>query len=77
MRLDAHQHFWNFDAEQYGWIDESMTALRRDFGPEDLVPHLEALALDGSIAVQARQDLDETRWRGAGYPGRLHLYAGW
>ena len=62
MRLDAHQHFWNFDDDRYGWIDESMAALRRDFGPEDLVPHLEDLALDGSIAVQARQDLDETRW---------------
>lgn len=62
MRLDAHQHFWKFDGDRYGWIDESMTVLRRDFGPEDLVPHLEDLALDGSVVVQARCDLDETRW---------------
>ena len=39
-----------------------MMALRRDFLPNDLEPELTRAGFDGSIAVQARQTLDETRW---------------
>lgn len=60
MRIDAHQHFWTYDPERYGWIGDGMEALARDFGPGDLRPHLAAAGIDASIAVQARQDLDET-----------------
>jgi len=62
MRLDAHQHFWKYNAAKYGWIDERMGALKRDFLPGDLRPILEADGFDGSICVQARQDLEETQW---------------
>jgi L-fuconolactonase len=62
MRVDAHQHFWRYNHEEYGWIDDSMRALRRDFFPEDLKPELERAGFDGSIAVQTRQNLEETRW---------------
>jgi L-fucono-1,5-lactonase len=62
MKIDAHQHFWRYDAKEYGWIDESMTALKRDFLPEDLQKEMRGAGFDGSIAVQARQSLDETRW---------------
>jgi L-fuconolactonase len=61
MQVDAHQHFWIYRPDEYGWIDESMTALRRDFLPEDLEPELERSGLGGSVAVQARQTLEETR----------------
>jgi L-fuconolactonase len=36
--------------------------LKRDFLPEDLDPLLKSIGLDGCIAVQARQTLEETRW---------------
>jgi len=36
--------------------------IRRDFLPADLAPLLAAAGLDGSIAVQARQNLDENRF---------------
>ncbi len=62
MRIDAHQHFWKYDQREYGWIDESMAALRRDFLPADLKPELERSGFQGCIAVQARQTLEETRW---------------
>ena len=62
MQIDAHQHFWKYDAQEYGWIDESMKSLRRDFMPEDLEPALKRNGFDGCIAVQARQTLEETRW---------------
>lgn len=62
MRIDSHQHFWRYNSEEYGWIDESMSSLRRDFLPEDLGPELMHAGFDGCIAVQVRQTLQETRW---------------
>ena len=62
MRIDAHQHFWQYSAVEYDWIDESMGVLRRDFLPGDLAPLLATNGLDGCVAVQARQSDEETRW---------------
>jgi L-fuconolactonase len=61
-KIDAHQHFWRYDPAQYGWIDDSMAALRKDFLPVDLKPELQRAGIDACIAVQARQSLEETRW---------------
>lgn len=61
-QLDAHQHFWKYSAAEYEWIDDTMAVLQRDFLPPDLEPLLAANGFDGSIAVQARQSLDETQW---------------
>src|SRR2546430_6760297 len=62
MHIDAHQHFWMYEQREYGWIDDAMTALRRDFLPADLKPELERSGFQGSVAVQARQTLEETQW---------------
>jgi len=62
MHIDAHQHFWRYERREYGWIDDSMAALRRHFLPADLKPELERSGFQGCVAVQARQTLEETRW---------------
>lgn len=62
MQIDAHQHFWIFNSNEYGWIDDSMSAIRRDFLPEHLQPELARNGFDGSVVVQTRQTLEETRW---------------
>ena len=62
MWIDAHQHFWRYNPDEFGWIDNSMSAIRRDFLPTDLKPELEGAGFHGCIAVQARQTLQETRW---------------
>jgi L-fuconolactonase len=62
MRIDAHQHFWRYNPDEYEWIDNSMSRLRRDFLPANLKAELDASGFDGAIAVQARQTLEETRW---------------
>jgi L-fuconolactonase len=62
MHIDAHQHFWRYDRQDYGWIDDSMAALRRDFLPADLKPEMGRSGFQGCVAVQARQILEETRW---------------
>lgn len=71
MRLDSHQHFWRYDPLQYPWINEEMAILRRDYLPEHLASLLNSIGFDGSIAVQARQTIEETEWLLAladGYP---------
>jgi len=62
IRIDAHQHFWRYDAAEYGWIDASMSAIARDFLPADSAREMAAVGFDACVAVQARQTLEETRW---------------
>jgi L-fuconolactonase len=62
MRIDAHQHFWKYSPADYAWISDEMAALKQDFRPEDLQPLILANGFDGSIAVQACQNLEETQW---------------
>jgi L-fuconolactonase len=62
VRIDSHQHFWRYDPVEYDWIDERMTAIRRDFLPADLRPEIDAAGIHRTVVVQARQTLEETRW---------------
>jgi L-fuconolactonase len=61
MRIDSHQHFWRFNPADYGWM-KSDWPIRRDFLPVDLEKELRACSLDGCVAVQARQSLEESHW---------------
>jgi len=60
MKIDSHQHFWNYDEKQYPWIPKN-SPLHRDWLPEDWQKEGAKAGLDGSIAVQARQTLEESR----------------
>lgn len=62
MRIDAHQHFWHYNPAEHVWMTDEMADLKRDFLPEDLKPLLERTGIDGTVAVQARQNLKETEW---------------
>jgi predicted TIM-barrel fold metal-dependent hydrolase len=62
MKIDAHHHFWKYSALEYGWIEDAMKVIRRDFLPADLKKEVDAAGFDGVITVQARQTLEETRW---------------
>lgn len=62
LRVDSHQHFWNYAPSEYAWMSDAQSAIKRDFLPSDLAPLLDAIGFDGSIAVQARQSEDETRY---------------
>jgi L-fuconolactonase len=61
MRLDAHQHFWSYDAAQYPWIPPG-SPLHRSWLPDDLAALQAPLGFEGSIAVQARQVVGESDW---------------
>ncbi len=62
MTIDAHQHFWVYYPADYPWIDEGMEVLMEDFLPADLELVMPSAGVEGSIAVQARQSLEETQW---------------
>jgi L-fuconolactonase len=61
-KIDAHHHLWRYTPEEYEWIDDEMAALRRDFLPQDLMREIAAAGIDGTVLVQSRQTMDETRW---------------
>lgn len=60
MRLDSHQHFWEYDPKRQDWISAEMGRIRRNFLPGDLFPLLQDANMDGCIAVQAEESLRET-----------------
>jgi L-fucono-1,5-lactonase len=61
-KIDAHHHMWRYSSAEYGWIDDRMQALRRDFLPADLEKELYAAGIAGAVTVQARQSVEETEW---------------
>jgi L-fuconolactonase len=60
--IDAHHHLWRYSQEQYPWMLAGMECIRRDF----LLPELESATgeagINGTVAVQARQSIEETKW---------------
>lgn len=58
--IDAHQHFWDPDRGDYGWISGDFQPIRRIFAPADLRPSLQACGVSGTILVQTWHSLDES-----------------
>jgi L-fuconolactonase len=62
MRIDSHQHFWKYNPAHQVWMTDAMAVLRRDYLPDELKPLLRSVGFEGTIAVQARQMIEETEW---------------
>ena len=61
--IDAHQHFWKRDLFDFRWLDDpKLAAIRRDFLPSDLQPHLAQSHVDFSIFVQTQHNTAENDW---------------
>ena len=60
MIIDAHQHFWYYEPTKHSWIDDSMAVIRKDFLPSELRKVFAENDIDGCVAVQADQTLQET-----------------
>ncbi|SKB55583.1 L-fuconolactonase [Parapedobacter luteus] len=59
-RIDAHQHFWQYQPVRDAWITNDMAPIQRDFLPVDLKPVYDANGISGCVAVQADQSEAET-----------------
>jgi L-fuconolactonase len=62
QRIDAHHHLWQYRASEFAWISDDMASLRRDFLLHDLHRETHSANIDGTVVVQARESLEETRW---------------
>lgn len=60
MKIDAHQHFWQYNPQRDRWINEEMSMLKHDFLPENILPVLQQHQFDGCVAVQADSSEKET-----------------
>jgi L-fuconolactonase len=59
-RVDAHHHLWDPGRRAYPWMDESVAAIRRPFGVEDLDAAAGPQGFEATIAVQAVSSVEET-----------------
>lgn len=62
IRIDTHHHLWQYKAADYGWINQQMGMLRRNFTTVDLKAEMVCGAVDFTVAVQASQTLNDTRF---------------
>ncbi len=60
LRIDAHVHFWKLERDDYTWMTPDLTALFRDFGPEDLIPLMKTEGIDKAVIIQAAATVEET-----------------
>lgn len=61
-RIDAHQHFWRLARADYGWLTPRLAPIYRDFGIDDLRPHLAAAGIAATVLVQAAPTEAETEF---------------
>ena len=62
MTIDAHQHFWEYNAAEFDWINNKMKIIKRDFLPGNLLPQLFEHNIEGCVAVQSRQSEEENNF---------------
>ncbi|MET0429838.1 MAG: amidohydrolase family protein, partial [Microvirga sp.] len=73
--VDAHQHFWDLDANPYPWLQDpepipfrygDYTSLKRNYLPADLRRDTAAYRIVGTVHIEAEWDratpVSETRW---------------
>ena len=63
LKIDAHQHFWQYNPVRDGWINNDMAILQEDFLPEHLQPILEHYDFQGTVVVQSNQSPEENRFQ--------------
>jgi L-fuconolactonase len=76
QRIDAHQHFWQFDPVRDSWINEKMSVIKKDFLPADLLPVLKENGVDGTVIVQSDQSEKENDFQLANAENLIHKRSG-
>ena len=60
--IDAHCHFWRLNQNDCTWPPPELTAIHRDFLPEDWQREAEATGIGAAIAVQSQPSDRDTAW---------------
>lgn len=62
MRIDAHQHFWRLAERNGAWPPPQLSAIYRDFYPEDLGADLYRHGVGATVLVQSLPNEADTRF---------------
>ncbi|HEY4728700.1 MAG TPA: amidohydrolase family protein, partial [Actinomycetes bacterium] len=78
-RVDAHHHLWDPGRRAYPWMDESVAAIRRPFGLQDLEAAAGPQGFEETVVVQAVSSVEETEelLDVAASSGRVAGVVGW
>jgi len=57
--IDSHQHFWTYNAQDFDWITDDMSFIRKDFLPADLQSVYKTNNVEGCVTVQVNQSEEE------------------
>lgn len=60
LKIDSHQHYWNYHPVKDAWITDELKVIQRNFLPEDVWPLMQQNGVAGCVAVQADQSDQET-----------------
>jgi len=60
--IDAHCHFWRLNHNDCTWPPPALTAIHRDFLPDDWQREADAVGVDTAIAVQSQPSDRDTEW---------------
>lgn len=58
--IDSHQHFWQLNRGDYGWLTPELTSLYKDYLPADLLHVSKGLNVSNTVLVQAAATNEET-----------------
>lgn len=59
-RIDSHQHFWQLQRGDYGWLSPALGVLYRDYAPPELAAYLHGAGIDKTVLVQAAATVAES-----------------
>jgi L-fuconolactonase len=62
ITIDSHQHYWQLQRFDYGWIPRDNAVLNRDYVPADLWPQMQAAGVERSVFVHASWGPEEVAW---------------
>jgi L-fuconolactonase len=62
MIVDSHMHFWQLSRGDYRWLTPELSALYRDFVPNDIDATLRACGVESVVVVQAAATEAETHY---------------
>ncbi|MFU8893327.1 MAG: amidohydrolase family protein [Luteolibacter sp.] len=60
MKIDSHHHLWAINDTDYVWMTDAHAVIRKNFLSAELDATMDAAGIDGTVAVQARQMIEET-----------------
>jgi len=60
--VDAHQHFWNLERNDYPWLTPELGPINRTFEEAELEPQLAAAGVDRTVLVQAMDSYADTEY---------------